>query len=154
MDWSRKARETIAAVHSGLPEDATFKDRKAAVFAAYPFGERAYWPYKAWCKARGEYLKQYDPKAPAPPLLRDLIAKDRPDITFPFSPPQCRMASMASRASRFKQSDLTRAVKGVEAAGMRVGRVEIDANGNIVILSEASAPKVGRVNSWDEELGR
>jgi hypothetical protein len=85
MSWSDKARETIAQVHSSLPEGVSFKDRKAAVKAAYPFGERSYWPYKAWCKAQRAYLTRYDPKTPPPPLMRDLITQGRDDITFPFS---------------------------------------------------------------------
>lgn len=85
MNWSDKARETIARVHGSLPEGAPFKERKAAVKAAYPFGERSYWPYKAWCKAQREYLKRYDPKTPPPPLLRDILTAGRDDITFPFA---------------------------------------------------------------------
>lgn len=54
-------------------------------------------------------------------------------------------------ASAFKQADVTRAVKGVQAAGMRIGRVEIDRAGNIVILSERSAPAL-KANEWDEVL--
>lgn len=78
-DWSRIARETIGKVDAALPEGVLFKDRKAAVFAAYPFGERSYWPYKAWCKAQREYLRRHDPKIPKPPgpLFAD-------DIIFPF----------------------------------------------------------------------
>lgn len=51
-------------------------------------------------------------------------------------------------ASRFKQDDVRRAVKGCEAAGMRVGRVEIAPDGRIVISSEAVAP-AGRRGSMD-----
>ncbi len=55
--------------------------------------------------------------------------------------------------ARFKQDDVTRAVRGVVKAGMRVGRVEIDPNGHIIILSESSAPSPDR-NPWDEDLPR
>jgi hypothetical protein len=55
--------------------------------------------------------------------------------------------------ARFKQDDVTRAVKGATAAGMRVGRVEIDPNGRIVVLSESVAPPTAR-NDWDDELRR
>lgn len=51
--------------------------------------------------------------------------------------------------ARFKQSDLTRACKGVEAAGIRVGRIEIDANGKIVIIAESEAAKPSG-GSWDD----
>jgi hypothetical protein len=36
---------------------------------------------------------------------------------------------------------------------MRVGRVEIDPNGRIVVLSESVAPPTAR-NDWDDELRR
>ena len=58
---------------------------------------------------------------------------------------------MASRAARFTQSDLKRAVKGVSSAGFRVGRIEIDANGKIVILPATATP-AGPSSSWDEVL--
>ncbi|MBI0475019.1 hypothetical protein D9601_06550 [Sphingomonas sp. MA1305] len=57
---------------------------------------------------------------------------------------------MSARA-RFRQEDVTRALKGAVAAGMRVGRIEIDPNGRIVILSETAAPTADR-NSWDDVL--
>jgi hypothetical protein len=82
---TERALEVIALVHGNLPEGESFKDRKAAIKAAYPFGERSYWPYKAWCKAQREYLKRYDPKTPPPPLLRDLLTAGRDDIIFPFA---------------------------------------------------------------------
>jgi hypothetical protein len=55
-------------------------------------------------------------------------------------------------AARFKQADLKRAVKGVEGAGVRVGRIEIDANGKIVIYPIGTAPKPAPGSSWDDEL--
>lgn len=58
---------------------------------------------------------------------------------------------MTSRVARFTQSDLKRAVKGVSSAGFRVGRIEIDPNGKIVI-EPASAPVVGPSTSWDDVL--
>lgn len=74
MGWSDIARQTIARVAATIPETATFKERKAAIDAAYPFGPRAYWPHKAWCKARRNYLSAYDPKAIAKrePLFANL----------------------------------------------------------------------------------
>jgi hypothetical protein len=57
--WADEARRTIAEVHRTLPDNATLADRKAAVDAAYPFGERAYSPYKTWLKARREYLCKF-----------------------------------------------------------------------------------------------
>lgn len=56
-----------------------------------------------------------------------------------------------SAAARFKEADITRAVRGATKAGMLVGRIEIDPNGKIVILSEAVAPPVDP-NPWDDVL--
>ena len=57
--WGDRARAVIQAVHRDLPEGSTLADRQAAVDAAYPFGERAYSPYKTWLRARREYLCRY-----------------------------------------------------------------------------------------------
>jgi hypothetical protein len=84
VNWAERAREAIAQAHGQIPEDCPFKERKAAIKAAYPFGERAYWPYKAWCNAQRAYLSRYDPKAPKPALFRDVMAA-RGDIIFPFA---------------------------------------------------------------------
>jgi hypothetical protein len=56
---------------------------------------------------------------------------------------------MSARA-RFKQSDVTRAVRGAIAAGLRVGKVEIDPSGKIIILPELMVKQRG--NSWDDVL--
>jgi len=58
--WYDKAREVIGDVHKLLPADATLKQRKDALHAAYPFGPREYHPYKMWCKAQREYLAKFD----------------------------------------------------------------------------------------------
>lgn len=56
--------------------------------------------------------------------------------------------------ARFKQSDLTRAIKAAEAAGLQVGRIEIAPDGRIVLhAASASGPPVRlRENSWDDLL--
>lgn len=59
MSWADHARAAIARVHATLPADATLEERTTAVDAAYPFGERAHFPYKAWLKARRAYLGQF-----------------------------------------------------------------------------------------------
>lgn len=56
-----------------------------------------------------------------------------------------------SRAARFRQADLTRAVKGARASGLSVQRVEIDPNGKIVILFGVGPAATGG-NEWDEVL--
>lgn len=46
--WRATAAPIIARVlleTAGKPE----KEVRAALHAAYPFGEREYWPYKIWC---------------------------------------------------------------------------------------------------------
>lgn len=57
--WSDMAHRAIAEVHKTLPQGATLTERMAAVDAAYPFGQRAYSPYKTWLRARREYLCRY-----------------------------------------------------------------------------------------------
>lgn len=68
MTWRDSAREAIAEIHAALPADATFEQRKQALRDGYPFGQRAYTPYKIWLKEQRQYLAKYDP-APAGPLL-------------------------------------------------------------------------------------
>lgn len=59
MSWSDEARRVIARIHAELPEDASLSQRKAALKNKYPFGTRSYWPYRAWLKARREYLSRF-----------------------------------------------------------------------------------------------
>ncbi len=59
---------------------------------------------------------------------------------------------MARTPATFKQSDVTRAVKAVQAAGVTVGRIEIDpATGKIVIFAGSDAEEL-KSNEWDEVL--
>lgn len=53
-----------------------------------------------------------------------------------------------NRPTPFKQIDVTRATKGVVAAGLPVGRVEIDRDGKIVILIGDGGQAVEK-NDWD-----
>lgn len=57
--WRGQAQAVIDRVHAGLPHDATLAERKNAVDAAYPFGQRAYFPYKMWIKVRRGYLAKF-----------------------------------------------------------------------------------------------
>jgi hypothetical protein len=50
----------------------------------------------------------------------------------------------------FRQSDVTRTVKGMQAAGLDVARVEIGRNGAIVVVSRFEAAREGSDNSRDE----
>jgi hypothetical protein len=61
---------------------------------------------------------------------------------------------MPSRVPRFRSSDLTRALRGVEKGGMGVDRIEIEASGKIVIFSGSALSGRSPRNPWDEELGR
>ena len=54
-------------------------------------------------------------------------------------------------AARFKQADVTRAAKGAKAAGIRIGRIEIDARGSIVIEA-ATSGQAQKGRSWDDVL--
>jgi len=59
---------------------------------------------------------------------------------------------MTRRPSAFRQSDLTRAVRAVVAAGLRVARVKVSAQGDIEVVTDDermqdSPPQGG--NEWD-----
>lgn len=49
---------------------------------------------------------------------------------------------------KFKQRDVTRAVKGALAAGVDIGKVEIDTDGKIVIVAGDKVSIQGP-NEWD-----
>ena len=56
----------------------------------------------------------------------------------------------------FKQADVTRAIKGALAAGMKVGRAEIDQSGTIVIISSTEEPirPANELDRWLAENAR
>jgi hypothetical protein len=59
---------------------------------------------------------------------------------------------LSRSAQRFRQGDVTKAVKAVTKAGMTVGRVEISADGRITFI--AGKPGEGQnsateANEWD-----
>lgn len=64
---------------------------------------------------------------------------------------------MADRAPRgpanFRQRDLTAAIKAMEAAGKKLGRIEVGKDGGFIIIpSHESAEPVGAdANEWDED---
>jgi hypothetical protein len=57
---------------------------------------------------------------------------------------------MARRPDRFRERDLTKAVRGVAAAGVDITRVEIEKDGKIVVITQNSIndPR----NDLDREL--
>ena len=72
--WHGLAWKYIAELDATLPAEMPLKERRKVVRAAYPWGQRHRWPYKAWCRAQREYLAQFIPvdeklkKLPATPL--------------------------------------------------------------------------------------
>ena len=59
---------------------------------------------------------------------------------------------MPRGACTFKQTDLTKAVKAVVAAGVVVARVEVDRDGRIVVVAGKVAQDAGSEgdkNEWD-----
>lgn len=61
---------------------------------------------------------------------------------------------MAARNATFRQADLTRAVKAMDAAKVRDYRVEIAVDGTIAVIVGGAATKAARRNSMDELLNR
>ena len=59
---------------------------------------------------------------------------------------------MSARPSHFRQADLSRAVKALEAAGKEVLRVEIE-GGKVVIVTSSREPIPEDVKEWDGVLG-
>jgi hypothetical protein len=68
MRWRDRARPIVAQV----VRDSGVKDPKAlrkALYDAYPFGERARWPYKAWLAEIKEQIGGMRPKKSDPNQL-------------------------------------------------------------------------------------
>lgn len=63
---------------------------------------------------------------------------------------------MTRRAVPFRQADVTRAVRGALTAGVEIARVEIDRNGNIVIVPTRPGDQPGTPTdaALDRELER
>jgi hypothetical protein len=61
---------------------------------------------------------------------------------------------MSREKRSFKQSDITRAIKAAQAAGIRNYRVEVADNGKPVIIvgSGMDKPKSETVGSWDSVI--
>jgi hypothetical protein len=58
------------------------------------------------------------------------------------------------RPCMFRQTDLTRALKGARAAGMGIAHVEIEKDGKIVVVpgeqQKGTSERVTAQNEWDE----
>lgn len=63
---------------------------------------------------------------------------------------------MSRTSSSFKQTDVTRAVKGARKAGLDVGKVEIDATGKIVVFAATAVPSepVSELDKWTRNRAR
>jgi hypothetical protein len=61
---------------------------------------------------------------------------------------------MGRGSCKFRQRDVSKAIKGVRAAGFEVARVEIDTEGKIVIIPGTPNESVGdqksEPNEWDD----
>jgi hypothetical protein len=63
---------------------------------------------------------------------------------------------MTRRPSTFRQRDVTRALKAARAAGIDVGRFEVDKAGKIIVVAKTDDERTGKAingNPWDEVLG-
>ena len=66
--WRQQARAAIAEADETIPAAAPLADRKRAIDAAYPFGQRKYHPYKMWLVERRLYLARFGGNAPSKAL--------------------------------------------------------------------------------------
>ena len=58
---------------------------------------------------------------------------------------------MARAPSKFRQGDITRAVKGAIAAGVEIREVRVDTDGKIrVIASKPNVEHAQHLNEWDD----
>jgi len=71
-DIARPIIQSALLASAGKPE----AEIKRALFAAYPFHERRYWPYKVWLDEikiqRGQKRASFQAKANAPPDPRQI----------------------------------------------------------------------------------
>ena len=56
---------------------------------------------------------------------------------------------MSRGAHKFKQGDVTKAIKGAVNAGLAVKRIEIE-GGKIVVFAGRPDNKLGPANEWDD----
>ena len=63
---------------------------------------------------------------------------------------------MSRNAAAFRQADVTRAMRGAQAAGMQVTRVEIEPDGKIVVSSDKSGAPTDEspLEVWRRENGQ
>jgi hypothetical protein len=61
---------------------------------------------------------------------------------------------MARTPSKFRQGDVTRAMKGAFAAGARSVRIEVDGNGKIIVIADAGLMISGATSETAEDVKR
>jgi hypothetical protein len=59
---------------------------------------------------------------------------------------------MSKRAPTFTQSQISRAARGAMKAGLSVSRVEIDANGKIVVVCADAPPPAASPDDFEARL--
>lgn len=57
-----------------------------------------------------------------------------------------------TKAARFCQADVARAVAGARKGGLTIAGVEIDIDGRILITAAGTSGATGRPNPWDKLL--
>lgn len=60
--WYHRA---VGVITAAIAEGGTVKEVRKRIDAAYPFGLRQDWPYKAWLRARRDLLHQHGLMTPA-----------------------------------------------------------------------------------------
>lgn len=66
MTWRDEAARVLRETDAQLPAEATFAQVRKAYRAAYPFGERACFPYKVWCEEQEFFLRRRFPRIYGP----------------------------------------------------------------------------------------
>lgn len=76
--WRRQAQRVIARVLEGLPAGYSMKEARAALRAAYPFGERSMHPYRIWCDEVRKALRPVKAGREAAPTVGLALLPFRP----------------------------------------------------------------------------
>jgi hypothetical protein len=89
--WKERSRDVILAVMRGVLADGVSRDEMLRrVDESYPFGQRKYYPYKAWLEVRRALLyESADPFSPIPTKKR--------------SPSEAKLMRMAGERDMFEE---------------------------------------------------
>jgi hypothetical protein len=58
---------------------------------------------------------------------------------------------MSRAPFRFKQSDVTRAIRAATAAGVEIARIDVDRDGRISVIPKGACPEP-QANPWDQAM--